>query len=168
MTDDDFNSLPDYDKPEIVIKGWLEEFSTERRVGDGGSVYYIIPNSERRVALQSLAKTLVSQGYKFEDLYSNSLRLKLLKLVWKDDKITKMTRTEIRQARKNLDDEWTGLVSVYSGIKILRAEEEIETQKVSDPIPGHGKILKSKIEECAPTIVDEDFMSLFPDSVETK
>ena len=117
------NSLND-NIPNIstILRFWKEECG-EIRTSQTGVQYTIIPSNRTRDSLKKLAMTLIGYGYTFEELDSVSLSVKIADVCWREDKIKKMSLSEIKKAKISLALDWNEAIAEFSGVVIADYEE---------------------------------------------
>ena len=95
-------------------------------LGEKGTPYVRIPSARMRESLQILRKTLVGYGYTYEEIDSVRVSMAIVDACWKENKIVKMSISEIKKAKKNLSDDWDEVIHdpEFSGIVIAKLDED--------------------------------------------
>jgi hypothetical protein len=77
-------------------------------------------------SFQRLYKTLTQNGYSSEEIDSPHLSKQIVDICWREDKIRKMSNSEVRQAKKSLADDWDEFLHQpeISGITIATLDED--------------------------------------------
>jgi hypothetical protein len=77
-------------------------------------------------SFQRLYKTLTQNGYSSEEIDSPHLSKQIVDICWREDKIRKMSNSEVRQAKKSLADDWDEFLHQpeFSGITIATLDED--------------------------------------------
>lgn len=100
---------------EGIIRAWKSELG-ETRTSERGLSYIVIRATTEN--LKALARTMLDSGYVFDDIDSISVALKIANICWREDKIVKMTNSEIKKAKAALTDDWNEAIAEFSGIVI--------------------------------------------------
>lgn len=108
-----------------IILAWKSECGEWRR-GDGGTKFQVMSPSDLHESFQRLYKTLTQNGYTPEEIDSPHLSKMIVDICWREDKIRKMSNSEVRQAKKSLAEDWDEFMhsSEISGIAIATLEED--------------------------------------------
>lgn len=111
---------------EKIINGWKSQYGVWR-TSERGESYKVIGNNIVE-KLRILAKTMMDHGYSFDEIDSPRVSAKIADICWREEKITKMSASEISRAKKGLANDWNEVVSdpEFSGIKFSQVEEKKE------------------------------------------
>jgi hypothetical protein len=153
---------------ETIVLGWKEEYGVKRS-GDRGSEYYVIANSDKVEAFRALAKTFFDYGYSFEEINEGSVSVKISRLCWRDDKIKKMSDSEVKKAQLAFAKDWNEVLHrrEFTGITISKCEpdnkpvevvkkEEFKKEKVLEIDPSDR--IKMDTSDIADSPLDPDFL----------
>lgn len=107
-----------------ILLAWKSECGEWRR-GDGGTKFQVMSAADLQESFQRLYKTLTQNGYTREEIDSPHLSKMIVDICWREDKIRKMSNSEVRQAKKSLAEDWDEFIhsSEMSGIVIATLEE---------------------------------------------
>lgn len=113
---------------------WKSECG-EWRKGDGGTPFLILPPSRMPDNFLILYKTFVKHGYTHEEINEVLVAKTMVDICWKEDRIRKMSNSEVRRAKKNLAEDWDEFLHspCISGITISTLEEDekiVTVQKI--------------------------------------
>lgn len=100
---------------EGIIRAWKSELG-ETRTSERGLSYIVIRATTEN--LKALARTMLDSGYIFDDIDSVGVALKIANICWREDKIVKMTGSEIKRAKAALTDDWNEAIAEFSGIVV--------------------------------------------------
>ena len=108
-----------------IILAWKAECGEWRR-GDGGTKFQVMAPADLYESFQRLYKTLTQQGYSPEEIDSPYLSKMIVDICWREDKIRKMSNSEVRQAKKSLAEDWDEFLHQpeISGITIATLDED--------------------------------------------
>jgi len=107
-----------------IVDAWHSECA-EIRLSERGTPMPIINPTRMLESLKILAKTLLQNGYSYEEVDSVRVSMLIVDKCWKEDQIVKMSTVDIRKAKKNLADSWDSIIhsKEYSGIVIAKLDE---------------------------------------------
>ena len=126
---------------ESIIKAWKAEYGV-LRTSDKGVEYVIIPNSSMRTALSALAQTFLTSGYTFDEIDDYRISVKIADIVWREDKIIKMSSTEVKRAKISLTKDWEEAIAPYSGIIISKPGKMVTKVEVKAEPKPKEKVLE--------------------------
>jgi hypothetical protein len=117
-----------------IVIAWKSECGEWRR-GDGGTKFQVMSPADLHESFQRLYKTLTQQGYTPEEIDSPHLSKMIVDICWREDKIRKMSNSEVRQAKKNMAEDWDQFIhgSEISGITIATLDENEKIIPVERP-----------------------------------
>ena len=124
-----------------LINEWHAECS-ETRLGDGGTPFQVIPGKRMLECLNILAKTLKENGFSFEEMKANSTTIIIVNKCWREDKIVKMSKSKVHEAKESLSLDWKGVLGKFSKIGISKLDDN---EKIT-PIPKEIKPPKEEFE----------------------
>jgi hypothetical protein len=118
-----------------IINAWKKAEGIEK-ISSLGKEFYIVKTSPSN--LRILAQTLLDNGYSYGEICSDNVAIKLVSTCWLEDKIKKMSLTEVRKAKKDLLVEWEETLDSeeFSGIKMSKPKP---LEKKSEPKPETKK-----------------------------
>ena len=126
-----------------IVDAWHSDCA-EIRLSERGTPMPIINPSRMLESLKILAKTLLQNGYSYEEVDSPRVSVLIVDKCWKEDQIKKISTVEIRKAKKNLADSWDSVIhsKEFSGIVIATLDEsekiiavpKIEYKKEEKPL----------------------------------
>lgn len=107
----------------VIINKWKEKCFV-KKTSDRGTTFLVLPNSCRMDCLAMLAKTFSDYGYTYEEMDHHMVSVKIADVCWRDDKIVKMSGTEIAKAKLSVAKDWQEIIdSKYAGVVISELEE---------------------------------------------
>lgn len=114
---------------ERIIRAWKHECGVVR-TSEKGTQYVIIPSSEMHESLRILAQTMYDSGYSFEEMDDYRIAVKIADICWREDKIVKMSNSEIKKAKVSIALDWEEAIAPFLGISMSKVEpEELEEVK---------------------------------------
>lgn len=140
------DTLSETEKPSIedIIKKWKQD-NGQVRVSDRGTAYVIMPNSTLLSNLKILAKTMFDSGYSYKEMKDYRVAVKLADICWRENKIVKMSSTEIKKAKMGLVEDWSEVISTYSGIKMSELSDSEKVVPVKTEKPKEKELTKEEI-----------------------
>lgn len=161
--------MSELDKPSIeeLINRWHLEYGVTRR-GDGGTLFQIIPKESMLEALFALAKTMNDLGFTYKEMYDPKVSFEIIDICWKESKIKKIPKNEIKQNKLDLTKDWKRVISKYSDIKISKLEdgEKLEVTENSKPIEKEkpvvekdNRVMKIDTSDMADTPFDPEILA---------
>jgi hypothetical protein len=138
--------LTQSDRPSIdsVLKKWKFKYG-EARTSDKGRIYIIMPSGPMLQNLKILIKSLFYCGYSFEELDHHGIAVRVANFCWNEEKIVKMSQTEIRKAKINLANDFSEVLAEYSNVTMVELSED---EKI---VPKQKETVKEKELELDPT-----------------
>lgn len=83
--------------------------------------------------LSILAHTMLEKGYSIEEIDSPSIAVKIADTCWREDKIRKMSLSEIRKAKYSLTLDWNEIVGGLEDIEISKHREVYKKEEAKEP-----------------------------------
>ena len=102
-----------------IIGAWKAENGI-KRVSEKGTPYVII--KANMTNLEILADTLIEQGYSVDEISTPSFAVKIANICWREDKIQKMSNSEVNKAKYSLALDWSELLCHNKYTKLVMAK----------------------------------------------
>ena len=150
-----------------IILAWKSQCGEWRR-GDGGTKFQVMSHADLHESFQILYKTLVQYGYAPEEINSPHLSKTIVDICWREDKIRKMSNSEVRQAKKSLAEDWDEFLHAadISGITLATLDEDEKVVPVERAKTEYKPEKKDKPEKI---LTEEEMaeMASLPDRLKT-
>ncbi len=147
-----------------IIGVWHSKFA-ETFYGEGGTAYLRIPNSVLMEAFWALARTFKKLGFTYEEMSSPYLAKQIVDVCWREDKIRKISVTDIKKAKFSMALDWQQIIDneEFTGIQICDAEmpdrtvAKVEPKKIQEKI--ESKPIKMDISDMADVPFDNEILA---------
>lgn len=117
---------------ERILELWLADCG-EQKCSPRGTTYLVIPLPDRRGRLLDLIQTLVSFGYKQEDIRTATVSNQVVKMCW-SDLIVNMTAQNLRKCRDISRKQWEGAIDEFFSKDVELPKYEGKSREPA-PIP---------------------------------